>query len=150
MLKALIILPFSFSIWFGLVKIFSKNEETSINILLNKVFRNFSLVFIHMLDIFDSLFKSFIQTYEFLGLVLKNIGGIFKSIISTFAKFLYLFKLIGITIMSFISLCKGLYKETKNITLLRSVKELFNQTKSAKNNVVNLFKVKEDELTLER
>ena len=57
--------------------------------------------------------------------------------------------------MSFISLCKGLYKETKNITLVNSLEAILNQTKSAKNNVIRLFAVKGNdfnnkEATLER
>ncbi len=155
MLKALIILPVSFSIWFGLVKLLSTNKESSINILSKKVFNDFNLVFRNIIDILDSLFKSFIQIYELLGLILKNIVVIFKSLSSTFGQFINLFKGIGITLLSFISLCKGLYNETKNITLFNSFEAILNQTKSAKNNVVRLFKVKADDLnnkevTLER
>ena len=142
MLKALIILPVSFSIWFGLVKIFSTNEESTINDLSKKVFNDFNLVFRNILDILDSIFKSFIQIYELLGLILKNIVFILKSLSYTFGQILSLLKVIGITLMSFISLCIGLYKETKNITLFNSFEEILNQTKSAKNNVVKLFKVK--------
>ena len=155
MLKALIILPLSFSIWFGLVKIFSTNKESSINILSKKVFSDCNLVFRNILDILDSLFKSFIQIYELLGLILKNIVVIVKSLSSIFGQFINLFKVISITLMSFISLCKGLYEETKNITLFNSLEAILNQTKSAKNNVVRLFTVKGDDLnnkevTLER
>ena len=155
MLKALIILPVSFSIWFGLVKIFSKNKESSINVLSKKVFHDFNLVFRNILDILDSLFKSFIQIYELLGLILKNIVVIFKSLSSTFGQFINLLKVVGITLMSIISLCKGLYDETRNITLFNSFEAILNQTKSAKNNVVRLFAVKGDklnnkEITLER
>ena len=155
MLKALIILTVSFSIWFGLVKIFSKNKESSINVLSKKVFHDFNLVFRNILDILDSLFKSFIQIYELLGLILKNIVVIFKSLSSTFGQFINLLKVIGITLMSIISLCKGLYDETRNITLFNSFEAILNQTKSAKNNVVRLFAVKGDDLnnkevTLER
>ena len=146
MLKALIILPVSFSIWFGLVKIFSTNKESPINVLSKKVFNDFNLVFRNILDILDSLFKSFIQIYELLGLILKNIVVIFKSLSSTFGQFINLLKVIGITVMSFISLCKGLYEETKNMTLFNSFEAILNQTKSAKNNVVRLFAVKGDEL----
>tara|TARA_Y100000589_G_scaffold226207_1_gene213705 strand:+ start:66 stop:527 length:462 start_codon:yes stop_codon:yes gene_type:complete len=142
MFKTLIILPVSFSIWFCLVKIFSTNEESSINNLSKKVFNDFNLVFKNILDILDSLFKSFIQIYELLGLILKNIVFILKSLSYTFGKILSLLKVIGITLMSFISLCIGLYKETKNITLFNSFEAILNQTKSAKNNVVKLFKVK--------
>ena len=146
MLKALIILPVSFSIWFGLVKIFSTNKESTINDLSKKVFNDFNLVFRNILDILDSLFKSFIQIYELLGLILKNIVVIFKSLSSTFGQFINLLKVVGITLMSIISLCKGLYDETRNITLFNSFEAILNQTKSAKNNVVRLFAVKGDEL----
>ena len=146
MLKALVILPLSFLIWFGLVRIFSTNKESSINVLSKKVLNDFNLVFRNILEILDSLFKSFIQIYELLGLILKNIVGIFKSLSSTFIKFINLFNVIGISLMSFISLCKGLYEETKNITLVNSFEAILNQTKSAKNNVVRLFKVKENDL----
>jgi len=146
MLKTLIILPVSFSIWFALVKIFSKHKESSTNVLSKKVFNDFSLVFRNIIDILDSLFKSFIQIYELLGLILKNIALIFKSLSSTFGQFINLFKVIGITLMSFISLFKGLYEETKNITLFNNLEVILNQTKSAKNNVVRLFTVKGDDL----
>ena len=146
MLKALIILPLTFSIWFGIVKIFSKNKKSSINDLSKKVFHDFNLVFRNILDILDSLFKSFIQIYELLGLILKNIVVIFKSLSSTFGQFINLLKVVGITLMSIISLCKGLYDETRNITLFNSFEAILNQTKSAKNNVVRLFAVKGDEL----
>ena len=146
MLKALIILPVSFSIWFGLVKIFSTSKKSTINVLSKKVFNDFNLVFRSILDILDSLFKSFIQIYELLGLILKNIVVIFKSLSSTFGQFINLLKVIGITLMSIISLCKGLYDETRNITLFNSFEAILNQTKSAKNNVVRLFAVKGDEL----
>ena len=146
MLKALIILPVLFSLWFGLVKIFSTNKESTINVLSKKVFNDFNLVFRNILDILDSLFKSFIQIYELLGLILKNIVVIFKSLSSTFGQFINLLKIIGITLMSIISLCKGLYDETRNITLFNSFEAILNQTKSAKNNVVRLFAVKGDEL----
>lgn len=155
MLKALIILPVLFSLWFGLVKIFSTNKEPTINVLSKKVFNDFNLVFRNILDILDSLFKSFIQIYELLGLILKNIVVIFKSLSSTFGQFINLLKVVGITLMSIISLCKGLYDETRNITLFNSFEAILNQTKSAKNNVVRLFAVKGDnlknkEVTLER
>ena len=155
MLKVLIILPLSFLIWFSFVRIFSTNKESLINVLLKKFLNDFNLVFGNFLDILDSLFKSFIQIYELFGFILKNIVEIFKSLSSTFIKFINLFKVIGITLMSFISLSKGLYKETKNITLVNSFEAILNQTKSAKNNVVRLFKVKENDLnnkevTLER
>ena len=155
MSKALIILPVSFLIWFGLVRIFSTNKESSINVLSRKVFNDFNQVIRNILNILDSLFKSFIQIYELLGLILKNIVVIFKSLSSTFGQFINLLKVVGITLMSIISLCKGLYDETRNITLFNSFEAILNQTKSAKNNVVRLFAVKGDELnnkevTLER
>ena len=155
MLKALILLPILFSLWFGLVKIFSTNKKPTINVLSKKVFNDFNLVFRNILGILDSLFKSFIQIYELLGLILKNIVVIFKSLSSTFGQFINLLKVVGITLMSIISLCKGLYDETRNITLLNSFEAILNQTKSAKNNVVRLFAVKGNDLnnkevTLER
>ena len=155
MLKALIILPVSFSLWFGLVKIFSTNKEPTINVLSKKVFNDFNLVFRNILCILDSLFENFIQIYELLGLILKNIVVISKSISSTFIQSINLFKVIVITLMSFISLCKSMYEETKNINLVNSFEVILNQTKSAKNNVVRLFTVKGDDLnnkevTLER
>ena len=155
MLKALLILPISFLIWFGLVRIVSTNKESSINVLSKKVLNNFHLVFRNILDILDSLFKSFIHIYELLGLILKNIVLIFKSLSSTFVQFINLLKAIGISLISFISLCKVLYEETRNITLFNSLEAILNQTKSAKNNVVSLFTVKRDDLnkkkvTLER
>ena len=57
--------------------------------------------------------------------------------------------------MSIISLCKGLYDETRNITLFNGFGAILNQTKSAKNNVVKLFAIKgydlnNKEVTLER
>ena len=146
MLKALIFLTVSFSIWFALVKIFSINKESSINVLSKKVFSDFNLVFRNILDILDSLFKSFIQIYELLGLILKNIVEIFKSLISTFVQFINLFKVIGNTLLNFIFLFKGLYEETRNINLFNNLEAILNQTKSAKNNVVRLFEVKRDDL----
>ena len=146
MLKALIILPVSFSIWFGLVKIFSTNKESTINVLSKKVFNDFNLIFRNILGILDSLFKSFIQIYELLGLILKNIVVIFKSLSSTVIQSTNLFKVIVLTLMSFTSLCKSMYEETKNITLGNSFEAILNQTKSAKNNVVRLFNVKRDNL----
>ena len=144
MLKALIIFPLSFLIWFGLVNIFSTNKESSINVLSRKVFNDFNQVIRNILNILDSLFKSFIQIYELLGLILKNIVGIFKSLIYTFVKFINLLKLIFLALMSFIFLCKGLFNETKNIASLNSFKAIINQTKFAKNNIVKLFMVNED------
>ena len=52
-------------------------------------------------------------------------------------------------------MCKGLYDETRNITLFNGFEAILNQTKSAKNNVVRLFDVKGNDLnnkevTLER
>ena len=146
MFKFLIILPFLFVVWFGFVKIFSKNEESLINVLTKNVFSDFSMVLRNIFNIFDSLFKNFIQTYELLGLVFKRIVEIFKSLISTFVQFINLFKVIGITLMSFISLCKGLYKETKNISLFNNFKTILSQNTFAKNSVVKLFTFKRDDL----
>ena len=155
MLTAFIILPVSFLIWFGLVRIFSINKESLINVLSKKVLNDLNLVLRNILDILDSLFKSFIQIYELLGLILKNIVVISKSISSTFIQSINLFKVIVITLMSFISLCKSMYEETKNINLVNSFEVILNQTKSAKNNVVSILNVKRDklnnkEVTLER
>ena len=146
MFKALVIVPVSFLIWFVLVRIFSTNKESSINVLSKKVLNDLNIVFRNILDILDSLYKSFIQIYEFFGLILKNIVGIFKSLSSTFIKFINLFKVIGITLLSFISLFKGLYEETKYISLFSGFEAILNQTKSAKNNIVRLFAVKGDDL----
>ena len=88
MFKVFIIFPVSFLIWFVLVKIFLKNEGSSINVLSKKVFNNFSLIFRNILDILDSLFKSFIQIYELIGLIIKNIAGILKSLISSLCNLL--------------------------------------------------------------
>ena len=155
MLTAFIILPVSFLIWFGLVRIFSINKESLINVLSKKVLNDLNLVFRNILDILDSLFKSFIQIYELLGLILKNIVLILKSLSSTVIQSTNLFKVIVITLMSFISLCKSMYEETKNINLVNSFEVILNQTKSAKNNVVSILNVKRDklnnkEVTLER
>ena len=146
MIKILIILLSTFFIWFGFVKIFTNNSENSIDVLSSKFLKNFSLIFRNILDLIDSLFKSFIQIYELLGLILKNIVVISKSLSSTFGKFINLFKVFGITVMSFISLCKGLYEETKNMTLFNSFEAILNQTNSTKNNVIRLFSVKGDDL----
>ena len=77
---------------------------------------------------------------------MKNIVIIFKSLSSILGKFINLFKVFGITVMSFISLCKGLYEETKNMTLFNSFEAILNQTNSTKNNVIRLFSVKGDDL----
>ncbi len=150
MFKFIIILPFSFIIWFCFVKIFSKNEESLINVLTKKVFSDFSMVFRNILNILDSLFKNFIQTYELLGLIFKNVVEIFKSLISMVFQFINLFKVIGITLMSFISLCKGLYKETKNISLFNNFEIILSQNKFAKNNVVKLIAFKGDDLNTKK
>ena len=146
MIKLLIIFPISFSIWYGLVKLFSKNDESSINVLLEKVLNDISQISRNIIDLFDALFKSFIEIYELLGSLIKNIVGIFKSLIYSIAKIFKLIRIISITLMSFINLSKGLYKETKNINLLDSLKGAINQTKSAKNKIVKLFNFKGDDL----
>ena len=56
MLKTLFILPISFSIWFGLVKLFSTNEESTIDILSKKVFDDLNIVFRNILNILNFLF----------------------------------------------------------------------------------------------
>lgn len=121
MIKVLITLLTTFFIWFGFVKIFSKNNEKSIDVLSNKFLTDFTLIFKNILDLIDSLFKSFIQIYELLGSSLKNVVGIFKSLTSALIKFLNLFKIIGITFLSFISLFKGLYQETKAINIFNTL-----------------------------
>ena len=121
MIKVLIFLLTTFFIWFGFVKILGKNNEKSIDVLSNKFLTDFTLIFKNILDFIDSLFKSFIQIYELLGLSLKNVVGIFKSLTSTLIKFLNLFKIIGITFLSFISLFKGLYQETKAINIFNTL-----------------------------
>ena len=121
MIKVLITLLTTFFIWFGFVKIFTKDSENSIDVLSNKFLTDFTLIFRNILDLIDSLFKSFIQIYELLGSSLKNVVGIFKSLTSALIKFLNLFKIIGITFLSFISLFKGLYQETKAINIFNTL-----------------------------
>ena len=121
MIKVLITLLTSFLIWLGIVKIFTKDNENSINVLSSKLFNDFTLIFRNILDLIDSLFKSFIQIYELLGSSLKNVVGIFKSLTFALIKFLNLFKIIGITFLSFISLFKGLYQETKAINIFNTL-----------------------------
>jgi len=145
MIKVLITLLTTFFIWFCFVKIFSKNNEKSIDVLSNKFLTDFTLIFKNILDLIDSLFKSFIQIYELLGSSLKNVVGIFKSLTSALIKFLNLFKIIGITFLSFISLFKGLYQATKAINIINKLESIANKTKSAKNNLIKLFKEKTDE-----
>ena len=144
MIKVLFTLITTFFIWFGFVKIFDKNNNKSIDVLSNKFLTNFTLIFKNILDLIDSLFKSFIQIYELLGSSLKNLVGIFKSLTSSLIKFLNLFKIIGITFLSFISLFKGLYQATKEINILNKVESIANKTKSAKTNLIKLFKGKTD------
>ena len=138
MIKVLITLLTSFLIWFGIVKIFTNDHENSINILSSKFFNNFTLIFRNIIELFDSLFKSFIQIYELLGTLLKNVVGIFKSLMSAFIQFLNLFKIIGITCLSFISLCKGLFQESRKINIFNNFELTLNNTDSPKNNVVKL------------
>ena len=121
MIKVLITLLTTFFIWFGFVKIFTKDSENSIDVLSNKFLTDFTLIFRNILDLIDSLFKSFIEIYELLGSSLKNVVGIFKSLTSALIKFLNLFKIIGITFLSFISLFKGLYQETKAINIFNTL-----------------------------
>ena len=133
MIKVLITLLITFFIWFGFVKIFSKDNENSINVLSTEFLHNFSLIFRNIFDLFDSLFKGFIQIYELLGSLLKNVVGIFKSLLSAFIQFLKLFKIIGITFLSFISLCIGLFQETRKINLFTTFESIINIIKSSKN-----------------
>ncbi|MCR8540562.1 MAG: hypothetical protein JJ848_009450 [Prochlorococcus marinus CUG1439] len=138
MIKVLITLLTSFLIWFGIVKIFTKDNENSINVLSIKFFNDFTLIFRNIIDLFDSLFKSFIQIYELLGTLLKNVVGIFKSLMSAFIKFLNLFRIIGTTCLSFISLCNGLFQASRKINLFNNFELILNNTDTAKNNVVKL------------
>ena len=138
MIKVLITLLTLFLIWLGIVKIFTKDNENSINVLSSKLFNDFTLIFRNIIDLFDSLFKSFIQIYELLGTLLKNVVGIFKSLMSAFIQFLNLFKLIGISCLSFISLCKGLFQASKKINIFNNFELTLNNTDSAKNNVIKL------------
>ena len=91
-----------------------------------------------MIDLFDSLFKSFIQIYELLGTLLKNVVGIFKSLMSAFIQFLNLFKIIGITCLSFIYLCNGLFQASRKINIFNNFELTINNTDAAKNNVIKL------------
>ncbi len=144
MIKVLIILLTTFFIWFGFVKIFSKDNENSINVLSSEFIQNFTLIFRNIFDLIDYLFKGFIQIYELLGSLLKNVVGIFKSLVSALIKFLMLFKIIGITFLSFISLFIGLFQATRTINLFTTFESIINNLKSSKNNVVNLKEKNED------
>ncbi|MBO8204960.1 hypothetical protein [Prochlorococcus marinus] len=138
MIKVLITLLTSFLVWFGIVKIFSKDNENSINVLLSKLINDFTLIFRNIIDLIDSLFKSFIQIYELLGTLLKNLVGIFKSLMSAFIQFLNLFKVIGITCFSFVSLCNGLFQASRKINIFNNFELILNNTDSPKNNVIKL------------
>ena len=144
MIKVLITLLTSFVIWFGIVKIFTKDNENSINVLSSKLFNDFTLIFRNIIDLVDSLFKSFIQIYELLGTLLKNVVLIFKSVMSAFIQFLNLFKIIGITCLSFISLCNGLFQASRKINMFNTFELILNNTDSAKNNVIKLNKKTEE------
>ena len=80
MIKFLSIILTTFFIWFGFIKIFANNNENSINVISSKFLKNFSLIFNNLLDLIDSLFKSFIQIYELLGSSLKNIVGMMEIV----------------------------------------------------------------------
>ena len=80
MIKVLITLLTSFLIWLGIVKIFTKDNENSINVLSSKLFNDFTLIFRNIITFIDTLFKSFIQIYELFGTFLKNVAEIFKSL----------------------------------------------------------------------
>ena len=138
MIKVLITLLTSFLIWLGIVKIFTKDNENSINVLSSKLSNDFTLIFRNLITIIDTLFKSFIQIYELFGTFLKNVAEIFKSLMSAFIQFLNLFKIIGITCLSFISLCKGLFQASKKINIFNNFELVLNNTDSAKNNVIQL------------
>ena len=138
MIKVLITLLTSFLVWLGIVKIFTKDDENSINVLSSKLFNDFTLIFRKIITIIDTLFKSFIQIYELFGTFLKNVAEIFKSLMSAFIQFLNLFKIIGITCLSFISLCKGLFQASRKINIFNDFELVLNNTDSAKNNVIQL------------
>tara|TARA_Y100000996_G_C22115326_1_gene475745 strand:- start:1 stop:492 length:492 start_codon:yes stop_codon:yes gene_type:complete len=138
MIKVLITLLTSFLIWFGIVKIFTKDNENSINVLSSKLFNDFTLIFRNIITFIDTLFKSFIQIYELFGTFLKNVAEIFKSLMSAFIQFLNLFKIIGITCLSFISLCKGLFQASRKINIFNNFELVLKNTDSAKNNVIQL------------
>ena len=144
MIKVLITLLTSFLIWFGIVKIFTKDNENSINVLSSKLFNDFTLIFRNIITIIDTLFKSFIQIYELFGTFLKNVAEIFKSLMSAFIQFLNLFKIIGITCLSFISLCNGLFQASRKINIFNNFELTINNTDSAKNNVIKLNEKKEE------
>ena len=138
MIKVLITLLTSFLIWLGIVKIFTKDNENSINLLSRKLFNDFTLIFRNIITIIDTLFTSFIQIYELFGTFLKNVAEIFKSLMFAFIQFLNLVKIIGITSLSFFSLCKGLFRESIKINIFNNFKLVLNNTDSAKNNVIQL------------
>ncbi len=138
MIKVLITLLTSFLIWFGIVKIFTKDTENSINVLSSKLFNDFTLIFRNIITLIDILFKSFIQIYELFGTFLKNGAEISKSLMSAFIQFLNLFRIIGITCLSFISLCKGLFQASIKINIFNNFELVLNNTDSAKNNVIQL------------
>ena len=144
MIKVLITLLTTFFIWFGFVKILSKDNDNSINVLSKEFIYNFTLIFKNIFELIDSLFKGFIQIYELLGSLLKNLVGIFKSLVSSLSKFIILFKIIGITFLSFISLFIGLFQATRTINLFTTFESIINNIKSSKNNVDNLKEKKED------
>ena len=138
MIKFLTILLTSFIIWFSIVKLFTKDDQDSINVLSSKLFNDFTLIFRNIIDLIDPLYKSFIQIYELLGTLLKNVVGIFKSLMSAFIQFLNLFKIIGITCLSFIYLCKGLIQASRKINIFNNFELTLNNTDTAKNNVIKL------------
>jgi len=138
MIKVSITLITSFLIWFGIVKIFTKDNENSINVLSIKLFNDLTLIFRNIIYLIDALFKSFIQIYELFGTFLKNIAEILKSLMSAFIQFLNLLKIVGITCLSFISLCKGLFQASIKINIFNNFELALNNTDSAKNNVIQL------------
>lgn len=145
MIKVLIILLTTFFIWLGFLKIFTNDNENSINVLSSKFFTDFTLIFRNILDLIDSLFKTFIQIYELLGSSLKNFVVILKSLTFALIKFLNLFKILGITFLSFISLCRGLFKATTEINFLNNIESIVKKFKSGKIDLTKLFKEKSEE-----
>ena len=76
MITVSITLLTTFLIWFGIVKIFTKDDENTINVLSSKLFNDFTSIFRNIITIFDTLYKSFIQIYELIGIFLKNVTGL--------------------------------------------------------------------------
>ena len=140
MIKLFFVFCISFFLWLFYVRLFSSKQESSINILLTKLFDNLNLIIINTIDLFYSVFNSLIQVYELIGSFLKGSVEVIKSVILTFMHMLKLSKLIGITLKSFFYLFLGLLNETIQTNPFNSLKILLVNTKSAKENFFNIFK----------